>query len=62
MYLTIKAKKYITIFLLFDYIHIYIKYFAIEAEEMVQRLRVLTDLLKVPSSNPSNHMVAHNHP
>jgi hypothetical protein len=31
------------------------------AGEMAQWLRALTDLLKVPSSNPSNHMVAHNH-
>jgi hypothetical protein len=29
--------------------------------EMAQRLRALTDLSKVLSSNPSNHMVAHNH-
>jgi hypothetical protein len=31
-------------------------------DEMAQRLRALTALLKVLSSNPSNHMVAHNHP
>jgi hypothetical protein len=31
------------------------------AGEMVQQLRVLTALLKVLSSNPNNHMVAHNH-
>ena len=30
--------------------------------EMAQRLRALTALPKVLSSNPSNHMVAHNHP
>jgi hypothetical protein len=30
--------------------------------EMAQRLRALTVLLKVLSSNPSNHMMAHNHP
>jgi hypothetical protein len=30
--------------------------------EMAQGLRVLTALLKVLSSNPSNHMVAHNYP
>jgi hypothetical protein len=30
--------------------------------EMAQRVRALTDLLKVLSSNPSNHMVANNHP
>ena len=29
------------------------------AGEMAQRLRALTALLKVLSSNPSNHMVAH---
>jgi hypothetical protein len=32
------------------------------AGEMAQRLRALTVLPKVLSSNPSNHMVAHNHP
>jgi hypothetical protein len=32
------------------------------AGEMAQQLRTLTALLKVLSSNPSNHMVAHNHP
>jgi hypothetical protein len=31
------------------------------AREMAQWLRELTALLKVLSSNPSNHMVAHNH-
>jgi hypothetical protein len=31
------------------------------AGEMAQQLRTLTALPKVPSSNPSNHMVAHNH-
>jgi hypothetical protein len=29
---------------------------------MAQWLRTLTTLPKVLSSNPSNHMVAHNHP
>jgi hypothetical protein len=29
--------------------------------EMAQRLRALTALPKVLSSNPSNHMVAYNH-
>jgi hypothetical protein len=28
---------------------------------MAQRLKALTALLKVLSSNPSNYMVAHNH-
>ena len=32
------------------------------AGEMAQHLRALTALQKVVSSNPSNHMVAHNHP
>jgi hypothetical protein len=32
------------------------------AGEMAQWLRAPTALLKVLSSNPSNHMVAHNHP
>ena len=32
-----------------------------QAGEMAQWLRALTALLKVLSSNPSNHMVAHNH-
>ena len=32
------------------------------AGEMAQRLRALTALLKVLSSNPNNHLVAHNHP
>jgi hypothetical protein len=31
------------------------------AGEMVQWLGTPTDLLKVLSSNPSNHMVAHDH-
>jgi hypothetical protein len=34
----------------------------LRAGEMAQWLRALTALLKVLSSNPSNHMVAHNHP
>jgi hypothetical protein len=32
------------------------------AGEMAQQLRVLAALPEVLSSNPSNHMVAHNHP
>jgi hypothetical protein len=32
------------------------------AGEMAQWLKTLTVLPKVLSSNPSNHMVAHNHP
>jgi hypothetical protein len=31
------------------------------AAEMVQGLRALNDLPEVMSSNPNNHMVAHNH-
>jgi hypothetical protein len=31
------------------------------AGEMAQQVRALTALPKVLSSNPSNHMVAHNH-
>jgi hypothetical protein len=32
------------------------------AGEIAQQVRALTALPKVLSSNPSNHMVAHNHP
>jgi hypothetical protein len=32
------------------------------AGEMAQWVRALTALPEVLSSNPSNHMVAHNHP
>jgi hypothetical protein len=32
------------------------------AGEMAQHLRALTAFLEVLSSNPNNHMVAHNHP
>jgi hypothetical protein len=32
------------------------------AGEMTQQVRALTALRKVLSSNPSNHMVTHNHP
>jgi hypothetical protein len=34
----------------------------VRAGEMAQWLRAPTALPKVLSSNPSNHMVAHNHP
>ena len=37
------------------------KEFTSGAGEMAQQLRALTALLKVLCSNPSNHMVAHNH-
>jgi hypothetical protein len=39
-----------------------LKKMVFRAGEMAQWLRVLTALLKVLSSNPSNHMMAHNHP
>jgi hypothetical protein len=32
------------------------------AGEMAQQLRAMTALQEVLNSNPSNHMVAHNHP
>jgi hypothetical protein len=35
--------------------------FKVGSGEMTQRLRALTALPKVLRSNPSNHMVAHNH-
>jgi hypothetical protein len=38
-----------------------IKKMANGAGEMTQRLRAPTALPKLPSSYPSNHMVAHNH-
>jgi hypothetical protein len=34
----------------------------VRAGEMAHQVRALTALPKVLSSNPSNHMVAHNHP
>jgi hypothetical protein len=39
-----------------------IRKYSMGAGEMAQWLRALTALPKFPSSNPSNHMVAHNHP
>jgi hypothetical protein len=33
-----------------------------EADKMAQRVKAVAVLPKVLSSNPSNHMVAHNHP
>jgi len=39
----------------------YIEGFLAGAGEMAQWLRALTALPEVLSSNPSNHMVAHNH-
>jgi hypothetical protein len=40
------------------FIHSFLKN---RAGEMAQQLRALTALPEVLSSNPSNHMVAHNH-
>jgi hypothetical protein len=39
-----------------------LRWIVLGAGEMAQLLRSLTALQKVLSSNPSNHMVAHNHP
>jgi hypothetical protein len=36
-------------------------YLKVGADKMAQWARALTTLLKVLSSNPSSHMVAHNH-
>jgi hypothetical protein len=41
---------------------LFLKTFIEEAGEMAQWLRAFTALLKVLSSNSSNHMVAHNYP
>jgi hypothetical protein len=38
------------------------KEFQLGADKMAQQVRVLTALPEVLSSNPNNHMVAHNHP
>jgi hypothetical protein len=56
----IKPRTYI---IWLDYISTYVCNMKIQdrAGEMAQRLRALTALPKVLSSNPSNHMVAHNH-
>jgi hypothetical protein len=48
--------------ILYDSVKISIRYGNLGAGEMAQRLRALTVLLKVLSSNPSNHMVAYNYP
>jgi hypothetical protein len=40
----------------------HIKLELLGAGEMAQQLRALTVLPEVLSSNPNNHMVAHNHP
>jgi hypothetical protein len=48
-----------------DDLHHSIKFFTKDwgwAGEMAQQVRALTALPKVLSSNPSNHMVTHNHP
>jgi hypothetical protein len=41
---------------------IFLRFAYLGAGEMAQWVRALTALPKVRSSNPSNHMVAHNHP
>jgi hypothetical protein len=41
---------------------IFILKFHFRAGEMAQQVRALTALPEVLSSNPSKHMVAHNHP
>jgi hypothetical protein len=43
-------------------LYLYIKNVNMWAGEMAQRVRELTALPKVLSSNPSNHIVAHDHP
>jgi hypothetical protein len=40
---------------------IHLRYPKRVAGEMAQRIRALTALPKALNSNPSNHMVAHNH-
>jgi hypothetical protein len=40
---------------------IYLSKQVLQARGMAQQVRALTALLEVLSSNPSNHMVAHNH-
>jgi hypothetical protein len=37
------------------------KYWAQEGDKMAQQVKTLTALPEVLSSNPSNHMVTHNH-
>jgi hypothetical protein len=44
------------------YLHVHAHTMEIRAGEMAQRVRARTVLPKVLSSNPSNHMVTHNHP
>jgi hypothetical protein len=44
---------------LHEYFEIFLK--ELLGLEMAQQLRTLTALPKIPSSIPSNHMVAHNH-
>jgi hypothetical protein len=40
----------------------FLKKLCFRTGEMAQQLRALTSLPKDLSSNPSNHMMAHNHP
>ena len=48
--------------ILFTVIKVSIRITADWAGEMAQRVKALTALPKILSSNPSNHMVAHSHP
>jgi hypothetical protein len=48
--------------ILFLLSHLELRVRILGAGEMAQQVRTLTSLPKVLSSNPSNHMVAHNHP
>ena len=54
-------KRYLVEVVRFKKHHMNIKKKKSQAGEMVQRLRALTTLPKVLSSNASNHMVAHKH-
>jgi hypothetical protein len=48
--------------ILFTVIKVSIRITADRAGEMAQRVRALTALPKILSSNPSNYTVAHSHP
>jgi hypothetical protein len=54
----VKRKNILTIAFKYDLL----KRYMVGAGEMAQQVRAPTALPKVLSSNPSNHMVAHNHP
>jgi hypothetical protein len=56
---------YIYIYIyIYIYVHIHTSQHTISLcpGEMARQVRALTALPKVLSSNPNNHMVAHNHP